>query len=415
MAGRPNLFPGVCAIVERVPWLAARVTIRRHSKELEDYGGTGTFYAALSRESGTKHGLSPSCVIYDELGQSEGRDLLDALGTAMGKRASPLMLVISTQAARDEAPLSTLIDYGLRVNRGEVGDPSFHLTFYTAPLEADPWDRKTWRMANPALADFRSLPDVKRLALQAQRMPATEASFRNLILNQRIDATAQFITAATWQACGDEVSVQKGRPCFAGLDSGATRDMTALVLVFEDEDRAYDVLPFSWLPGETLGEREDEDGMPYRQWAKAGHLLTFEGRTTDPKTVALKIAELHGLYDIKSLAFDRWRIADIERELSAIGCDVPLVPFGQGYKDMAPAVDLVERLVEERRLRHGNHQVLTMAASNAKVELDAAGNRKLSKRKSTGRIDPLVALTMALGVAVRHESEPEWEPLCVAV
>jgi phage terminase large subunit-like protein len=321
----------------------------------------------------------------------------------MGKRAEPLMIVISTQAARDEAPLSQLIDYGLRIHRGEIADPSFHLTLYTVPAEADPWIRSTWKLANPALDDFRSLEDTRRLALQAQRMPSAEASFRNLILNQRVDATAQFISMATWKACGEQPCITnlEGRPCYAGLDLGATRDMTALVLVFQDEGSAFEVVPFCWLPGETIGEREDEDGMPYRVWAQHGHLLTFPGRTTDPRVVAMKIAELHGRYKIQALAFDRWRIEDIRRELSAIGCNVELVPFGQGYKDMAPAVDRLEALVEEGKLRHGNHPVLTMAAGNAKCERDAAGNQKLSKLRSTGRIDPLVALAMAIGVAAR--------------
>ena len=96
---------------------------------------------------------------------------------------------------------------------------------------------------------------------------------------------------ASWKACGDNclrMRNLKGRPCYAGLDLGATRDMTALVLVFADDDGGFDVLPFCWLPGETLQEREDEDRMPYRLWAKHGHLLTFHGRTTDPKAVALQ-------------------------------------------------------------------------------------------------------------------------------
>ena len=181
--------------------------------------------------------------------------------------------------------------------------------------------------------------------------------------------------------------------------------MTALVLVFDDGDGGFDVLPYCWLPGATLQEREDEDHMPYRVWAQQGDLLTFPGcRSTDPRAVAAKIAELHGQYGIKALAFDRWRIADLERELSAIGCNVALTSFGQGFNDMAPAVDVLERLVEEGKLRHGGHPVLAMAAANAKAEVDAAGNRKLSKRKSTGRIDPLVALTMALGIAARPVS-----------
>ena len=240
-AGR--IFSEMSAIIQRVPWLAKRVSIKSFHKELVDVE-TGSTYAALSRESGTKMGLAPSVVIYDELGQTESRDLLDALDTAMGKRAEPLMLVISTQAARDEAPLSQLIDYGLRIHRKEIVDPSFHLTLYTAPEDADPWSPKTWRLANPALDDFRSLEDVKRLALQAQRMPSAEPGFRNLILNQRCDSTAQFLNAGLWKACGDQVTIDhlKGRPCFAGLDLGATRDMTALVLVFAGDDGEYDFI-----------------------------------------------------------------------------------------------------------------------------------------------------------------------------
>jgi phage terminase large subunit-like protein len=407
------------AMILRTPWLDERVSIRRFTKEIEDVGGTGTLYAALSADVGTKMGLAPSFVVYDELGQAPNRELLDALDSAMGKRAEPLMLVISTQAARDEAPLSTLIDYGLRIQRGEIKDPTFHLTLFSAPDDADPWAPATWRLANPALNDFRSLADVRRLALQAQKMPAAENSFLNLVLNRRVDTTAQFLTAAAWKACGAEttaLSALKGRLCHAALDLGGTKDMTALVLVFIGDDGEFDVLPFCWLPGATLGEREDNDRMPYQQWAREGHLLTFPGqRSTDPKAVALKIAELHGQYNIQALAFDAWRIEDIKRELDAIGCDVPLTPFRQGFQSMAPAVDVLERLVEEKKLRHAGHPVLTMAASNAKIETDAAGNRKLSKKKSTGRIDPLVSLAMALGVAVRHEVEEEWTPFLAVV
>ena len=125
----------------------------------------------------------------------------------------------------------------------------------------------------------------------------------------------QFIDARSWSACGepvDDINKLKGRPCFAGLDLGNTRDMTALVLVFADDDGGYDVLTHAWLPGETLGERMDEDKMPYAIWAKEGHLLTFPGRSTDPKVVALKIAELHGAYKIRALAFDPMLSGQIE-------------------------------------------------------------------------------------------------------
>ena len=144
--------------------------------------------------------------------------------------------------------MSELIDYGLRIERGEIKDPGFHLTLYTAPPESDPWKFATWKLANPALGDFRSLEDVKRLALQAQRMPASAMSFRNYILNQRVDTSAPFLNMMLWEAnSANEYDIRdlKGRPCYAGLDLGATKDMTALVLVFADGDggfRRYPVL-----------------------------------------------------------------------------------------------------------------------------------------------------------------------------
>jgi phage terminase large subunit-like protein len=402
-----RVFNELAAIIQRTPWLKERCSIRRYPKEIEDFE-TGSLFVSLSADAPTKAGLSPTFVVVDELGQAKSRELYDVLRTSLSKRSEPLLMTISTQAANDEAPLSQLIDYGLRVNNGETVDRSFHLTLFSAPVEADPFVRETWKKANPALGDFLSFEAVRVLALQAQRMPPSEMSFRNTVLNQRVDTSAPFLNMAVWKANGNheyDLRELRGRPCYAALDLGATKDLTALILIFADADGGFDVVPFCWLPGETLAEREDQDAMPYRLWARDEYLLTFPGRSTDPMAVAMKVAELHGLCNIKALAYDRWRIEDFKRELDAIGCNVELVPFGQGFKDMAPAIDQVERLVEAGQLRHDNHPVLWMAAANAKVEMDAAGNKKLSKRKSTGRIDPLVALTMAVGVAARPGPE----------
>jgi phage terminase large subunit-like protein len=264
-AGRT--FQEMMAIIVAVPWLSEQVSIRRHSKELEDFA-TGSTFTALSADVGTKHGLSPSFVVYDELGQSPSRELFDIMDTSTGARKEPLLMAISTQAASDTAPLSQLVDYGLRVDSGEIVDHSFHLTLYTADEDLDPWVESTWRLANPALGDFRSIEDVRRLATQAKEMPAKEAAFRNLILNQRVDSTAQFLTAGVWKACGGAIDIDRlaGRPCFGALDWGASRDLSALVLVFADDDGGFDVAPFFWLPSDSLAEREGVDKVPYRQW-----------------------------------------------------------------------------------------------------------------------------------------------------
>jgi phage terminase large subunit-like protein len=406
-AGR--VFNEMVAIITATPWLSERINIIRFRKELED-DVTGSIFAVLAADVAPVHGLSPSFVCYDELAQAPSRALYDALGTALGARSSPLMVVISTQAANDTAPMSELIDYGLRCQRGELIDPHFHLTHYSAPPDADPWSLKTWRMANPALNDFRSLEDVRRLAKQAQRMPSAEVSFRNFILNQRIETMEHFIAPSLWKSCMGPSPQLKGRRCWGGLDLGATRDLTALMLVFGDDTGGFDILCRIWLPGD-LQEAEDRDRVPYGLWVRQGHLLTFAGRkSTDPKAVALEIARLHGQFHLEALAYDRWRISDLQRELDDIGCDAKLVEFGQGYQSMGPAIDLVERLITERKLRHDGNPVLSMAVTATKCEVDPAGNRKPSKRKATGRIDPFVALTMALGISTtKAEPEPRYQ------
>lgn len=392
-----KIFSEMVALIQAFPEIRLRLNIIRFRKEIEDLT-TGSLYAALSSEAKTKMGLSPSFVVYDELGVSPDRHLYDAMDSAMGARKEPLLLVISTQAADDNAPMSQLIDYGLRVNAGEIEDPAFHLALYQAPIDSDPWSLKAWKAANPALGDFRSKSDVQRQAMQAQRMPGQENSFRNLILNQRVAAHSKFIERTAWNACAGEVEIPDGARVYAGLDLGATKDMSALVLVHSDIDGMFHVKPFFWLPGD-IRERSDQDRAPYELWEKQG-LLTAAGKTTDPAMIAHKIAELSAEYRLMTLAFDRWRINDLQRELDAIGCEVQLVPHGQGFKDMTPAVDVVERLVVQQRIRHGGNPVLQTCVANAVITRDPAGGRKLDKAKSTGRIDGLVALAMAFSIAL---------------
>jgi phage terminase large subunit-like protein len=398
-----KIFSEMVALINGHSYLTQRVNIIRFRKEIEDLLNHSV-YAALTAEAKTKMGLNPTFVVYDELGQAGDRQLYDAMDSAMGARKEPLMLVISTQAADDLAPMSQLIDYGLKLHMGDIKDPAFHLTLYRAEEDADPWSLAAWQAANPALGDFRSLVDLERQALQAQRMPAQESAFRNLILNQRVSSHTKFIERSEWVACDGEPTIPLGAPVYAGLDLGATRDMSALVLVHQDYEKVFHVEPYFWLPGDVY-ERTEKDKAPYDVWVRQG-LVIPAGPTTDPAAIAHKIAELNGRNRIMTLAFDRWRIADLQRELDAIGCSVQLVPHGQGFKDMSPAIDVLERLVVQRRMRHGGNPVLQMCASNATITRDPTGARKLDKSKSTGRIDGLVALAMAFSLALIKSERP---------
>ncbi|WP_312015053.1 terminase TerL endonuclease subunit [Bradyrhizobium sp. AUGA SZCCT0160] len=375
----------------------------------------GSFYRAMSSESGTKHGLNPTFVVFDELAQAKNRELYDVLDTSFGARADPLFVVISTQSNDPEHILSKLIDDGVGAK-----DPRIVCHLYEVPEDCkDVFDPKVWKKANPALGDFRSLADLKAIADKAERMPAEEPKFRNLYLNQRVAPIASLISRKEWMACAGPVDFAEKEEVYLALDMSAVVDLTALVMGSAGEKTK--VRPFIWKPEELLKDHSDRDfgsgNNRYGEWQKAGHLLVSPGRSIDPAVVANKIAELVKSFKVLGLAYDRWRIADLLREFDRIGLaawedkgqekqgsGLRLIPWGQGFKDMAPAIDALELEVIERNLIHPSNPVLTWAMANAVATMDPAGNRKLDKDKARFRIDPAVALTMMVGLKARDRA-----------
>lgn len=411
------IFAELEAIIAVVPEFAARCNVQRFKKRIED-DVTGSIYQALSSDDRKAHGLSPSFAIYDELAQAKTRHLHDNLDTGTGARAEPLFVVISTQSSDPHHVMTELVNYGQQVLDGVVKDDSFLPVIFSAPLDADPWDEKVWRACNPALGDFRSLEEMRQFAAQAQRIPAKESVFRNLYLNQPVEADTRFIAGPDWDACARTVdpAALAGRPCWAGLDLGSTRDLTALVLFFPEDGGA--ILPFFWVPGESLAAREDQDKVPYRTWQAKGLIEATKGRAINRRAIVFRLAEIAALYDLRGVAYDRWRIEDLEVLLADEGIKLPLVPWGQGYRDMGPAVDVLEAAILNQKLRHSGHPVLTWNVANAVVETDPAGARKIAKDKSIERVDGLVALVMALGLHAREKKPVEYdfsEPLVMTI
>ena len=356
-------------------------------------------YRAISAEAGTAHGLSPVLAILDEVGQVRGPtdSFIEAIETAQGAHDDPLLIAISTQAATDGDLFSIWLD-----DAKNAKDSRIVSHVYTAPEDCEILDESAWKAANPALGEFRSLKDIQDFAKQAARLPAKENSFRWLFLNQRIEATSPFLSRAEWEANNPEPEVQSGMSCYAGLDLSASRDLTAFVMAFPVDD-GYHIVPQFFLPADGIREKSKTDKVPYDLWAEQGFLTLIDGPVIIPAIVARAVAEASEHYDISLMAYDRWRINDFQRELDAIGAQVPMTAFGQGFKDMAPAVDKLERLVAERKLRHGGNPILNMCAAGAVAERDPAGNRKLNKGKSVSKIDGLVALAMALGASAHDD------------
>lgn len=357
-------------------------------------------YRALSADGTTAHGLSPILAILDEVGQVRGprSDFVDAITTSQGAHAEPLLIAISTQAPTDADLLSLWIDDAVLSKDSQT---VCHL--YSAPEECDLLDAKAWKAANPAMGKFRDADDVRRQAEEANRMPSAESKFRNLILNQRVEARAPFVSKNVWLSCGGEAAPWQGQRAFAGLDLSSTTDLTSFVLIWKDAEGVWHVKSYFWTPETGLTDRAKRDRVPYDVWARQGHLLTTPGNTVDYDFVAAFVLEMAGECDL-TLAFDRWRMGTFKQSLARMGASDEFMAermkeFGQGFASISPALDLLEADMLNARIRHGGHPVLTMCAANAVVVQDAAGNRKLDKSKSTGRIDGMVALTMARGAA----------------
>lgn len=356
-------------------------------------------YRALSADGTTAHGLSPVLAILDEVGQIRGPqdDFVDAITTAQGAHKSPLLVAISTQAANDVDLFSQWLDDAARSK-----DPKIVSHVYSAKKDADVLDKEAWYAANPALGIFRSLPDLEEQAKQAARMPSTENTFRNLILNQRVSTFTPFISKNVWDSCGGKVLDFGNSPVYAGLDLSARTDLTALVLTSQING-VWHTIPYFWTPESGLSDRAKRDRQPYDVWVKQGYMATTPGATVDYEYIAQDISHIFSQLNIQQIAYDRWRIDILKKELTNIGVELPLIEFGQGFKDMSPAIDALESELLNGRIAHGNHPVLTMCAANAMITKDTAGNRKLDKHKATGRIDGIVAMAMALGLAFRHE------------
>lgn len=403
------LFNLAAKIVRFSPELTAYVAIRESAKVLA-CPELGTQYRALSAEASTAMGLSPVFVVHDELGQTRGprSELYEALETASAAQESPLTIIISTQAPTDADLLSVLIDDAMKEAAKPDGDKRTKVVLYTADEGLDPFGEAAIRQANPHFDVFMNQEEVRDQAESARRMPSSEAGYRNLILNQRIDPTAMFVSRSVWQGNGEDVRSLRGRKVYGGLDLSSVSDLTALVLIGE-EGGQWDVDSTFWLPEQGLAEKSRQDRVPYDVWHKQGLLQATPGASISYDFVAEYLRGVFNRYDVQALAFDRYNMKFLRPCLVRAGFSEleldRIVEFGQGIVSMSPALRELETMLLRNQLRHGNHPVLSMCAANAALEIDAAENRKFTKKKSTGRIDGLVALAMAIGVAASGMQE----------
>ena len=375
-------------------------------------------YKVLSSDAGTKHGYSPSGVIFDELHVQPNGDLWEAMVTGTGARPQPLLVAITT-AGWDRNSLCYQQHKLACSVRDDVTPLESFLPVIYAAADTDDWTvEATWRKAQPNLGVSVPVSFYEEECQTAQQNPAYENSFRRLYLSQWTEQDVRAIPMDKWDACGcdadpiqwrkEQLATLKNSPCVGGLDLGSTGDLTALVLLFGD-CKPFTLLPFFWVPMESAAKRERRDHVPYPQWIKDGFIFPTPGTMTDYDKVRLDINSLADDYGIRELAVDRlFQGAQLCTQLGQDG--LPIQAFGQSFLMFAAPTKFFLELIVSDGIRHGNNPVLRWMAANAATDDDAHENLKFDKKKSLERIDGIVASVMALGRVNLVEDAGYWNP-----
>lgn len=406
------LFRDAVAMRNLSPELASRLKTSGTGENVWNlsYYESGSFFRPISADDG-QSGPRPHISLLDEIHEHRNGYVVEMLKAGQKSRRQPLMLMITNSGTDKRSVCWDFHDYAIKVSSGQILDESFFGYVCALDEKDNPLDDEAcWPKANPSLPD--GLPGLRYLreqVTQAKGMPSRESMVRRLNFCQWVEAESPWISSDVWFSAEDpnfDPTELIGRRCWGGLDLSSTQDLTAFELLFEptESDPFYRLKSFFWLPGEGLHKKADQDRVPYLVWRDAGHLEATPGRAIDKRAVLHRIAELVSFYDVQDIGFDRWRIEDFEAMIDAEGVAMPpMIPFGQGFKDMAPAVDEFERLLIDGQLKHDGNPVMTWCAANAVIATDPAGNRKITKERATGRVDGIVAAIMAAGRTLAKE------------
>jgi phage terminase large subunit-like protein len=393
-------YNAAARMVRQDPRLS-RITTATDSVRKLAHPKSGSTFRAISHEVGGKHGLSISCLIADELHAWPKRELWDVLTTSMGKRDAPLTIAITTAGVGVHNIAHELYSYAHKVASGDVDDPSFLPILFEPPEGADWQDESVWHAVNPALASgFRSLEEMRMMARRAAQVPAQLEAFKRLYLNIWHDgAAAPWLDMATYDAGADPVDLDayEGEPCWIGVDLSSVEDLTAVVAVFARPEGGVAVVPWFFVPQETLRKRQERDQVPYVDWAADGYITATPGAVVDYDVVETTIMDLAERFRVQEIAIDRWNSTGTVNRLMA--ADLPVLQHGQGFAGMNTAVKETERLILAGQFQHGGNPVLRWNFQNVQIDQDPAGNAKFSKSKSAEKIDGAVAAAMAVGRA----------------
>lgn len=394
-------------MVQMTPALMKRSKIMGATKRIVNYSNAG-FYQVLSAEVGTKHGLNVSGLVFDELHAQPTPHLYNVLTKGSGDaREQPLFFLITTAGTDRNSICYAIHTKAKDILENRRVDASFYPVIYGIEDNDDWSDEDNWRKANPSLGYTIPIDRVRDAYREASQNPAEENVFRQLRLCQWVTSTVRWIPDHIYEQGNRPIDLEslKGRDCYGGLDLSSSGDITAFVLMFppRTETEPYYMLPFFWVPEDTIPLRVKRASVPYDVWVRQGYLMSTEGNVIHYGFIEKVIEQLGELYHIREIAFDRWGAVQMVQNLEGAGFTV--VPIGQGYRDMSPPTKAFYELLMKGEIIHGGNPVMRWMAGNVVVETDPAGNIKPTKAKSAEKIDGIVAAIMALDRCIRNAGQ----------
>ena len=350
---------------------------------------------AISADANTKHGFNIHAAVIDELHAQPNRDLVDVLQTGTVSRSQPIIFHVTTADFDRPSICNEKHDYACKVRDGIINDPSFLPAIWEATLEDDWKHPDTWKKANPNFGVSVSHDYLQRECLRAVESPAYENTFKRLHLNIKTQQDVRWLLMERWDHTDGELPSLEGKPCIGGLDLASTSDLSAFVLFFPSDSGQHYVLPFFWLPSDTAKKRDRDDRVPYLQWIQQGFVRKTEGDVTDYDIIRRDINDLRKKYNIKEIAFDPWNATQLANQLMQDGYE--LVKYGQTMANMNEPSKRLEKLIGSQSICFGRNPVLRWMASNVTVIQNSDGHIRPDKKRSTEKIDGIVALVMTLG------------------
>lgn len=367
----------------------------------------GNVYKVLSSDAKLQHGHNAHAVLFDELHTQPTRELWDTMLTSTGARTQPIIMAITTAgSSKSDGNICWEVhDYADKVSKGIVDDDSFLPVIYAADEEDDITLEKTWIKANPNYGKSIRKDYMQGEAKRATEIVSYENSFKRLHLNIWTSSVTKWISDSKWLENYEDIDIKslENRECWGGLDLASTRDLSSFVLLFPMDNGKFVVLPYFFIPRDTIYTRVMKDKVPYNEWERAGLMNITEGDVQDYEAIRIKINELREKYNIISVAFDRWNSSSLVVNLANDG--LALSPFGQGFASMSSPTKELEKMVLNKDINHLNNPILRWQMSNVSLRTDPAENIKPDKARSSEKIDGIVAMIMALGEWLTDESD----------